>query len=182
QKPARLFKQPLAEYPDEARNANPKDEVRLRLVLAADGTVKYIFPTKAAKHGLTEAAIAAARRIEFEPAIRNGRRASVHEYGVPIRGRQGTSAIRAHNGLLVATHSFRLAQINVEMIRSRPVTQIVAPLVAAALLVCEFVPANAQQPSKAADDTAPAIALYQRGQFTEAIQILRVLVKRDKSY
>src|SRR6185503_15237158 len=76
QKPARLFKQPLAEYPDEARNANPKDEVRLRLVLAADGTVKYIFPTKAAKHGLTEAAIAAARRIEFEPAIRNGRRAS----------------------------------------------------------------------------------------------------------
>ena len=76
QQPARLFKQPLAEYPDEARNANTNGEVRLRLVLAADGTVKYIFATKAAKHGLTEAAIAAARRIEFEPAIRNGRRAS----------------------------------------------------------------------------------------------------------
>lgn len=76
QQPARLFKQPLAEYPDEARNANTKDDVRLRLVLAADGTVKYIFPTKAAKHGLTEAAIEAARHIEFEPAIRNSRRAS----------------------------------------------------------------------------------------------------------
>jgi TonB family protein len=76
QKPARLFKQPLAVYPDEARNANTKDEVRLRLVLAADGTVKHIFPVKAAKHGLTEAAMEAARRIEFEPAIRNGRRAS----------------------------------------------------------------------------------------------------------
>lgn len=76
QQPARLFKQPLAEYSDEARNANPKAEVRLRLVLAADGTVKHIFATKAAKHGLTEAAIEAARHIEFEPAIRNGRRAS----------------------------------------------------------------------------------------------------------
>lgn len=76
QQPARLFKQPLAAYPDEARNAKAKGEVRLRLVLAADGNVRYIFPTKPSKHGLTEAAIEAARRIEFEPAIRNGHRAS----------------------------------------------------------------------------------------------------------
>jgi TonB family protein len=76
QQQARLFKKPLADYPGEAQAAKANGEVRLRLVLAADGTIKYIFPTKPSKHGLTEAAIAAARRIEFEPAIRNGHRAS----------------------------------------------------------------------------------------------------------
>jgi len=76
QKKARIFKQPLAVYPDEARQAKAKGEVRLRLVLAFNGTVQHIFAIKPAKHGLTEAAIAAARLIEFEPAVRDGRRAS----------------------------------------------------------------------------------------------------------
>ena len=76
QQRARVFKKPLAAYPDEARAAKAKGEVRLRLVLAANGTVRYVFPIKPLKHGLTEAAMEAARQIEFEPAIRNGHRAS----------------------------------------------------------------------------------------------------------
>lgn len=72
QKRARLVETPLAAYPDTARVAKAKGEVRLRLVLAADGTVKYVFPIKPAKHGLTEATMAAARQIKFEPAIKSG--------------------------------------------------------------------------------------------------------------
>jgi TonB family protein len=76
QKKARLIESPAAAYPDSALKAKAKGEVRLRLVLAGDGTVKYIFPMKYLKHGLTEAAIEAAKQIKFEPAIRNGQSAS----------------------------------------------------------------------------------------------------------
>jgi TonB family protein len=76
QKRAHLVDAPAASYPDEALAAKAKGEVRLRLVLAGDGTVKYIFPMKPLKHGLTEAAIEAARQIKFEPAIRDGQRVS----------------------------------------------------------------------------------------------------------
>jgi len=76
QKRARLLDAPAAVYPDEARAAKANGEVRLRLVLATDGTVKNIFPMKPLPHGLTEAAMEAARQIKFEPAIRNGQRVS----------------------------------------------------------------------------------------------------------
>jgi TonB family protein len=72
QKKARLRETPLAVYPETARAAKAGGEVRLRLVLAADGTVKYIFPMKPEKYGLTQAAIESARQIKFEPAIKNG--------------------------------------------------------------------------------------------------------------
>ena len=72
QKRARLLPSPPAAYTDEARSAKAKGEVRLRVVLAADGTVKNIFPMKPLKHGLTEAAMDAAAQLKFEPAIRNG--------------------------------------------------------------------------------------------------------------
>lgn len=72
EKKARLIESPAAKYPDSALPAKANGEVRLRLVLAGDGTVKYIFPMKYLKHGLTEAAIEAAKQIKFEPAIRNG--------------------------------------------------------------------------------------------------------------
>ena len=72
EKKARLRETPLPVYPDTARAAKAKGEVRLRLVLAADGSVKHIFPMKPEKHGLTEAAMDAARQIKFEPAIKNG--------------------------------------------------------------------------------------------------------------
>ena len=71
-KKARLLDTPIATYTEEARAANAKDEVRLRLVLAADGSVKNIFPIKSASYGLTESAVAAARQLKFEPAMRDG--------------------------------------------------------------------------------------------------------------
>lgn len=71
QSKARLLNAPAAVYTNEARAAKAGGEVRLRLVLAADGTVKNIFPMKPLKYGLTEAAMDAARLIKFQPAIRN---------------------------------------------------------------------------------------------------------------
>jgi TonB family protein len=72
QKRARLLDAPAAAYPDAALAAKASGEVRLEMVLAADGTVKNIFPMKPLEHGLTESAFEAARKIKFTPAIRNG--------------------------------------------------------------------------------------------------------------
>jgi TonB family protein len=72
QKRARLLDAPAADYPDAARAAKATGEVRLEMVLAADGTVKNIFPMKPLEHGLTESAFDAARKIKFTPAVRNG--------------------------------------------------------------------------------------------------------------
>ena len=73
---ARITNAPAADYTDEARAAKVHGEVRLRLVLAADGKVRDVFPIKSLPHGLTDAAMAAARKIEFDPGIRNGKSAS----------------------------------------------------------------------------------------------------------
>jgi TonB family protein len=75
-RPARILNSPAAEYTDEARARKVHGDVRLRLVLAADGTVKDVFPIKSLTPSLAESAMAAARRIEFEPGIRNGKPAS----------------------------------------------------------------------------------------------------------
>lgn len=79
QKSARILETPLAVYTDEARAAKIHGDVRLRLVLASDGTVKNVFPIKSLSHGLTESAMEAARQIKFEPALRNGEPASQFE-------------------------------------------------------------------------------------------------------
>ena len=72
----RLINAPAAEYTDEARAAKTRGDVRLRMVLADDGTVKNVFAIKSLPHGLTESAMKAARQIKFEPAIRNAKPAS----------------------------------------------------------------------------------------------------------
>ncbi len=73
---ARILETPMAEYTDEARAAKTHGDVRLRVVLASDGTVKNVFPIKSLGHGLTESAMKAARQIKFETALRNGEPAS----------------------------------------------------------------------------------------------------------
>ncbi|MDT7541104.1 MAG: hypothetical protein QOE33_1008 [Acidobacteriota bacterium] len=68
---AQLKDVPAAPYTPEALAANARAVVRLRLVLAADGSVKHIFPIQSARYGLTESAVMAAGRITFKPAVRN---------------------------------------------------------------------------------------------------------------
>lgn len=67
-----VLKRPEPTYSEEARRNGTTGQVRLRMVLAADGTVKYIFPLKRLPDGLTERSIEAARRIKFIPATKDG--------------------------------------------------------------------------------------------------------------
>ena len=67
---------PEPHYTFEARRNNLTGTVRLRMVLAADGTVRQIVPLATLPDGLTEQAIAAARDIEFTPASKDGRAVS----------------------------------------------------------------------------------------------------------
>jgi TonB family protein len=67
-----LYK-PSPGYTDEARLNHATGTVVLRAVLSASGQVKEIMPLERQPYGLTEAAIDAAQRIRFSPALKNGR-------------------------------------------------------------------------------------------------------------
>ena len=65
---------PLPGYPREARPYGVEGQVKLRIILGADGRVRdEIEVLEGLPHGVTEEAIKAARRIEFEPAQKDGR-------------------------------------------------------------------------------------------------------------
>jgi TonB family protein len=81
---AHVIRRPQPLYPEEARASRLSGTVKLLLVLAADGTVKHILVLQPSHQPLTESAIEAARRISFEPAIKDGHPVSsslVVEYG-----------------------------------------------------------------------------------------------------
>lgn len=63
---------PLARYTDEARRHATTGIVRLHLKVNADGTVSDVMPLNTLPYGLTEAAVDAAKRIEFSPATLYG--------------------------------------------------------------------------------------------------------------
>ncbi|HYO64323.1 MAG TPA: TonB family protein [Pyrinomonadaceae bacterium] len=64
---------PEPEFTPEARERGVSGVVRLRLTLAADGTVKHVLVLEGLPHGLTEKAVSAARKIKFVPAEFGGR-------------------------------------------------------------------------------------------------------------
>lgn len=70
-----LKKDEGAQYPDQAVRDKVKDpvEVVLVLVVAPDGTVKDAQVEAPQGHGFDEAALEAAKKLEFEPATRNGK-------------------------------------------------------------------------------------------------------------
>ncbi len=74
-------------YSDEGRRNNTRGTVRLRVVLGAAGEVKDISVIKGLPSGLTEQSIAAALRMLFFPAVKDGRPVAqyvVLEYGFHI--------------------------------------------------------------------------------------------------
>ena len=68
-----LNSKPEPGFTEEARKNNVTGVVKLRLVLGASGSVSNISVVKGLPDGLTERAIAAARRISFTPAQKDGR-------------------------------------------------------------------------------------------------------------
>jgi TonB family protein len=63
-------------YSEEARRTQTFGSVRVRMVLAADGSVQHALALGSLPNGLTERAVEAARSVQFKPATLNGRPAS----------------------------------------------------------------------------------------------------------
>lgn len=68
----KILSKPRPGYTDAARTANVQGTVILRVTFLASGQIGSISPVKGLPNGLTEQAIAAARRISFEPQKVNG--------------------------------------------------------------------------------------------------------------
>lgn len=68
----KIISKPRASYTDTARQQGVQGKVVLRVTFQANGQVGAISPVSGLPGGLTERAIAAARQITFEPAMRNG--------------------------------------------------------------------------------------------------------------
>lgn len=66
-----------ADYTPEAREKKIEGKVRLSVVFGADGKIKAIRVASGLPYGLTEEAIDAARRIRFEPAMKDGKPVNV---------------------------------------------------------------------------------------------------------
>ncbi|MFN2501879.1 MAG: energy transducer TonB [Pyrinomonadaceae bacterium] len=68
----KIVSKPRPGYTDAARQNNIQGTVILRVTFLGSGQIGSISPVKGLPNGLTEQAIAAARRISFEPAKRDG--------------------------------------------------------------------------------------------------------------
>jgi protein TonB len=74
---ARLLSKPEPQYTEEARRNQVSGTVVLRAVFSSTGEVVQIRALRTLPFGLTERAIAAARQIEFVPAVKGGQQVSV---------------------------------------------------------------------------------------------------------
>jgi len=73
----RILHKPAPQYTDEARANSTEGVVRLRVTFLASGDIGSVQPLNDLGDGLTEQAIAAARKLQFEPATLNGTPTSV---------------------------------------------------------------------------------------------------------
>jgi TonB family protein len=63
---------PQPAYSDEARSLKLEGEVLLEVMFTANGTLHVNRVVRGLGHGLDEAAMAAANKMRFKPALRNG--------------------------------------------------------------------------------------------------------------
>ncbi|MGE0884546.1 MAG: energy transducer TonB [Blastocatellales bacterium] len=75
-RPTIIYKE-RAKYTEEARQNRIQGTVVLSLIFGADGRIHDIRPVHNLPYGLTEAAIEAAQKIRFNPALREGRPVNV---------------------------------------------------------------------------------------------------------
>lgn len=71
-KPFVIVSKPSATYTELARENNTEGSVLLKVTLLASGDVGNVSVVRGLPYGLTERAVQAARRIEFEPKRVNG--------------------------------------------------------------------------------------------------------------
>jgi protein TonB len=75
---ARILEKPEPTYTEEARKNQITGTVILRAIFASNGQITGITPVSRLPDGLTERAIAAAKRIRFVPAMKDGRPVSMY--------------------------------------------------------------------------------------------------------
>jgi beta-lactamase regulating signal transducer with metallopeptidase domain/ankyrin repeat protein len=75
-RPTILYKE-KAQYTQEAKDNNVEGMVALSVVFGVDSQIKNIVVVRWLPHGLTEKAIEAAKKIRFEPAMKDGQPVSV---------------------------------------------------------------------------------------------------------
>jgi len=75
---ARILEKPEPTYTEEARKNQVTGTVVLRAIFSSNGQITGITPVSRLPDGLTERAIAAARRIKFVPAMKDGRPVSMY--------------------------------------------------------------------------------------------------------
>ncbi|MDQ3801089.1 MAG: energy transducer TonB [Acidobacteriota bacterium] len=68
----KILSKPRANYTDLARTYDIMGVVRVRLTFQADGQIGAVSPVTRLPLGLTTSAMEAARKIRFEPAVKNG--------------------------------------------------------------------------------------------------------------
>lgn len=68
-----ITSKPKANYTDAAKDNQVQGTVNLRVVFNANGTIGDISPVNGLPYGLTEQAMAAAKKIRFEPPKKNGK-------------------------------------------------------------------------------------------------------------
>lgn len=73
----KILYQEKAKYTEEARQNKVQGTVMLSVVFTADGQIQNIRVVRGLPDGLTEKAIEAAKRIRFQPAVKNGQAVSV---------------------------------------------------------------------------------------------------------
>jgi TonB family protein len=70
--PVEIISKPQPVYTDEARNLKLEGEVLLEVLFSANGTLQVNRVVRGLGHGLDDAAIAAANKMRFKPALRMG--------------------------------------------------------------------------------------------------------------
>jgi TonB family protein len=75
---ARVLSKPEPSYTEAARRAGVTGTIVLRAIFSSDGEVKSVRVSQALPFGLTTAAIQAAHRIKFTPAMKDGRPVSMY--------------------------------------------------------------------------------------------------------
>jgi len=70
--PVEIISKPNPVYTEEARNLKLEGEVLLEVQFLVNGTLHVNRVVRGLGHGLDEAAVAAANKIKFKPALRNG--------------------------------------------------------------------------------------------------------------
>lgn len=68
----KVLHKPAPEYTPEARQNHTEGTIMLRITFLSDGSIGSVMPLNELDDGLTEKAVAAAWKIRFEPARRNG--------------------------------------------------------------------------------------------------------------